>query len=428
MNPKILRAVLAFSTVISSSSAVRAADWPTFGHDPQRSGYAFDESTLARNNVGQLELKWKARLKNEPRSLTALTAPVVAEDVDTPGGNKTVVYVAGSDDHLFALDAADGRVIWSRDFEVWVLPNAAGMWLCPNNLNATPVLDRSRNMIYAIAFDGRLWGLDLGTGKTRFGPVQFVPPFSKNWSLNLVNGALYTSLSQGCGGAQSGIYSIDIRDPMRPSIRDLLVSSKRGGPGIWGRGGVTVGTNGRIYAATGDGTFDPAQGQYGSSVIAVSLGELKVLDYYMPTNYRDVTKYDLDMGSTSLAWFSVKDFNLVAGGGKEGALYMLDADHLGTNDHQTLFTIASLPTTTGLSSRKASGEGLLPGGMRRTRPGSTFPCGDRYRRKLRSFLLRMGRLRMVQSSPSGSSWTPRVRDQPCNRPGFPEISMCPSPR
>ena len=335
MRGKLFAAVLAGSISLSSYTGYRAADWPTFGHDPQRTGYAFDESTIAVNNAGQLELKWKTRLKNEPKSLTALTAPVVAEDVDTPRGNKTVVYVAGSDDHLYALDGADGSVLWSHDFEVWVHPSVPGMWLCPNGLNATPVLDRSRNIIYAIAFDGRLWGLDLGTGKTRFGPVQFVAPFSKNWSLNLVNGVIYTALSQGCGYAQSGISSMDIRDPMRPVTRNLLLAPKSGGPGIWGRGGVTVGANGRLYAATGDGIFDPAQGQYGSSVIAVSADDLKVLDYYMPTDYRDVTKFDLDMGSTSLVWFSVKDFNLVASGGKQGVLYMLDADHLGTNDHQT---------------------------------------------------------------------------------------------
>jgi outer membrane protein assembly factor BamB len=331
---RIICTVLALSLTISFSSAVFGADWPTFGHDPQRSGFAFDESTLTVNNVGQLELKWKARVKNEPKSLTALTAPVVAEDVDTAHGMKTMVYVGGSDNHLYALDAADGSVIWSRDFEVHVLPKDAGMWLCPNGVNATPVIDRGRNLIYAIAVDGRLWGLDLGTGKPRFGPAQFVPAFSKNWSLNLVDGVIYTSISQGCGDAQSGIYSMDIRDPMRPAIRSLLVS-KRGGAGIWGRGGPTIGANERLYAATGDGEFDASQGQYGSSVIAASLDQLRVVDYYRPTNYRDVTKYDLDMGSTSLVWFSVKDFNLVASGGKEGVLYMLDADHLGTNDHQT---------------------------------------------------------------------------------------------
>src|SRR5208282_4202541 len=72
------------------SGSLNAADWPTFAHDPQRSGWAFDEGKLTAQSVVNLELKWKAQLKNEPRSLTALTAPVVAADVETSGGIKTL--------------------------------------------------------------------------------------------------------------------------------------------------------------------------------------------------------------------------------------------------------------------------------------------------------------------------------------------------
>ena len=52
--------------------AVFAADWLTFGHDPQRSGWAFAENQLSLQNVSGLSLKWKVPLKNEPKSLTAL--------------------------------------------------------------------------------------------------------------------------------------------------------------------------------------------------------------------------------------------------------------------------------------------------------------------------------------------------------------------
>ena len=315
-----------------------AADWPTFGHDPQRSGWAFEESKLTPEDVSQLELKWKTQVKNEPKSLTALTAPVVASDVVTTSGIKTLVYVAGSGDHLYALDAATGNQVWKIDFDSHVLPKDAGMWLCPNGINATPVIDRSTNSIYAVAVDGRLYGLDLGTGQVKFGPAQFVPAFSKNWSLNLFDGFIYTTISQGCGGAQSGFYAIDIRDPHRPMVRDLYISS--GGGGIWGRGGPTIGNNGKIYAATGDGDFQPWNGEFSNSVLAASLRDLKLLDYYTPTNWKEVSRYDLDMGSGSAVWFAYENYNLLAVAGKEAVLYFLDADSLGDKDHQTpLYTL-----------------------------------------------------------------------------------------
>jgi outer membrane protein assembly factor BamB len=310
-----------------------AADWPTFGHDPQRSGWAVQEDALNVGNVAGLKLLWKTQVKNEPRSLAALTAPVVTDGVTTPAGLRSVVYVAGSSDNINAIDARTGELIWSQNFESHVLPKDAGMWLCPNNLNATPTIDKARGLIYAIAVDGKFYGLDLGTGHTRFGPVQFVPAYSKDWSLNLSNDIVYTSTSQGCGGARSGIYGMDVRHPNRPVIHDVLVA--KGGAGIWGRAGVAIGADGRIYASTGDGRFNPSEGEYSSSLFAARPEDLEIIDFYSPLNFLQISKYDLDIASSSVIWFPYRSYRLVAGGGKEGALYILDADSLGSEDHQT---------------------------------------------------------------------------------------------
>jgi outer membrane protein assembly factor BamB len=308
-------------------------DWPTFAHDAQRTGWAFEEDTLSPGNAAQLELKWKIQLKNEPKALTALTTPVVATGVETREGIRTVVYVGGSSNHLFAIDAATGKLMWSQTFDTDSKPINPDFWLCPQGINATPVIDESTRMIYEIATDGKLFGLDLATGVVRFGPIQFVPPFSKNWSLNLSGGTVYTSISQGCGGAPSGIYSMDIRNPMHPVIDELLVA--KDGGGVWGRGGPVIGLDHRIFTADGDGIFDPSSGSFGSSVVAATLGDLNLADYFTPDNYAYLTQYDLDFGSGSAVWFAWKNYNLICVGGKEGVLYMLDADSLGSKDHHT---------------------------------------------------------------------------------------------
>jgi outer membrane protein assembly factor BamB len=317
--------------LLSWSPSLWPADWLTFAHDPQRSGWARAERLLTVENVAGLELKWKVQMKNEPKSLTALTTPVIASQVTTPQGIKTLVYVGGSSNHFFALDAENGNVVWSRTFKSYVAPVKEDFWLCPQGINATPVIDKPFAVVYTIAMDGKLYGLDLGTGKDRFGPIQFVPPFSKSWSLNLVDGIIYTTISQGCGGAQSGIYAMDVREPLRPKVLDLLL----GGGGIWGRGGAVVGRNGHIYAATGDGPSDPPGGDYSNSVVAASLGDLQLTDYYLPSNWRDILRYDWDLGCTSPVWFAHKNHNLLAVGGKEGVVYLMDADSLGDKDHQT---------------------------------------------------------------------------------------------
>src|SRR5438094_561787 len=78
----------ALISIICFSTVVRAADWPTFGHDPQRSGWASEETSLTPENVNGLELKWETQVDNIPLALNALMPPVVATQVVTSGGIK----------------------------------------------------------------------------------------------------------------------------------------------------------------------------------------------------------------------------------------------------------------------------------------------------------------------------------------------------
>ena len=104
-------------------SLARAGDWPTFGHDPQRTGWAVDERSLSPETVSNLELKWKAKVDNQGSMLFALTAPIVAVDVSTRLGVKDVIYTAGKEGKVFALDSDTGEVLWewevrSSDFPI----------------------------------------------------------------------------------------------------------------------------------------------------------------------------------------------------------------------------------------------------------------------------------------------------------------------
>src|SRR5690348_8632470 len=147
--------------LLLSSGLSLQADWLTFGHDAQRSGWASEEAKLTVQNVKNLELKWSVRLDNVPLALNALTAPIVARGVVTPSGVKTLVYVAGSSNHLFAVDASTGTVVWQRTFQSFANAKTDPFYLCPNAINATPVIDRRQNIVFALGYDGRLFGLDL---------------------------------------------------------------------------------------------------------------------------------------------------------------------------------------------------------------------------------------------------------------------------
>jgi outer membrane protein assembly factor BamB len=371
-----------------------AAEWTTFGHDPQRTGWAFEETILSPENVGTLKLQWSTSVKNEFYRLSALTAPVIASDVSTKNGSRSVVYVAGISGSVFALDAATGEELWTHTFKSVILPGKGGYqgtFLCPNGITATPVIDKTTSILYVIAGDGSLYGLDLGSGKVRFGPVQFVAPFSKNWSLNLVGDTIYTVLAQGCGGGLSGFYSMNLKDRHHPVIRQMLLSNTNTA-GIWGRGGAVIGTNGRIYGQTADGYFDPAAGDYSNAVVAASLPDLNIVDYYLPPNWQYLRKKDLDLGATTPVFFGWKNRNLLAGGAKEGIVYLMDADALGGKDHQsTLYNSPRLGNDTGAC---CEGKGIWGGlSTARDQDGQTWlfvPMGGPLSESAPEFPVRHG--------------------------------------
>jgi len=319
------------------SATASAADWLTYAHDPQRTGWAFEETTLTPANVPQLGLKWKTKLENESYSLSALTAPVVASKISTAHGVRTVVYAAGIQGSVFALDAETGEELWKHTLRYVVSPGKGGYqgtFLCPNGITATPVIDKKTNTLYVLGGDGALYGLDLGSGEVRYGPVNFVAPFAKSWSLNISNGVVYTVLSQGCGNGLSGFYAINVRDTHHPVIRQMLLSNTNTA-GIWGAGGAVLGDNERIYGSTADGHFSPAAGDYSNSVVSASLPDLNLVDYYLPPNWRYLQKRDLDMGSATPVYFGWQKRKLVATGTKESIVRLLDAAELGGGDHET---------------------------------------------------------------------------------------------
>jgi outer membrane protein assembly factor BamB len=322
--------------------ALQFADWGTFGHDPQRTSWAFEETRIAPDSVAQMKLVWKTKLDSKPYSVYNLTPPVVVGNVPTAKGLRPVVYTQSMlDGKVFALDAETGEELWNHAFQVGMtaIPQREGGYqyqggmLCPPGASGSPVADKTANLLYAVSPYGKLYGLDLGSGEIRYPGTQFVVPFSKVSSLILVNDVIYTTLAQGCGDARSGFYAIDVHDRNNPKLYQGLTSAG-GSAGPWGHG-AAFGTNGRIYGGTADGNFDPQSGTYSNALVAMSADTLKFVDYYLPVNWRVLQRRDFDMGAAAPVFFGWKNHNLVAHGAKESVLVLMDADNLGGADHQT---------------------------------------------------------------------------------------------
>jgi hypothetical protein len=330
------------SVLLVPGFAAAQNEWLTWGYDQQRTGWNQAETVLTKDNVSQLEVKWKAQLSTPPREevLSTLTAPLVAS-VNGPQGPMTRVFVVGSDNTVYSIDSETGEVTWQRRFPNTLTPPTRGDYRCPNTQNATPVIDKGAGIVYVSTSDGKLRGLSLVDGEDRIPPADFTAPFARNWSLNLIDGVMYSPTARGCADTPTRFTALDLKDPGRRTV-DFYTSAgvppgsrNREDPsGAWGRGGLVLGPRG-IYAQTADGPYDPASGQFGETVVAVSLKTFHLVDSYTPANWEYLNKKDLDIGSVSPVIFPFEKWTLVGSVGKESAISLLDANNLGGADHHT---------------------------------------------------------------------------------------------
>jgi outer membrane protein assembly factor BamB len=313
----------------SYAQGTPAREWLTWGYDQERTGWNKGETTLSKDNVSRLELKWSTQLSTKPSELvlSTVTAPLVAEGVETPQGRKNLVFLVGSDDTIYSIDADTGKVLWQKTFPNRLTPKQNATWLCSNTQNSTPAIDKRKAIIYLNTSDGKLRGLSLSNGEDRIVPTDFVTPFARNWSLNLIGDVVYSPTARGCGLSMGSIAAMDLTDPTHPQLSHFYTSGGRPA-GPWGRGGVVRGPRG-IYTQTADGLPDPASGVYGESVLALSQKPLRVVDSFTPANWEYLNTMDFDMGSAGPVIFPFQKWTLLASAAKEGIVYLLDANALG---------------------------------------------------------------------------------------------------
>jgi outer membrane protein assembly factor BamB len=135
------------------------------------------------------------------------------------------------------------------------------------------------------------------------------------------------------GNFHGWVFAYDARTLNR--VCDPWCSTSRGvGGGIWQAGqGLAADGEGNVYLMTGNGSFDGVN-NFGQSFVKLSGKDLTLLDYFTPWNWPSLNQNpdveddnDLDLGSAGPVYISPEKY--VVGGGKEGRLYVLNADKMG---------------------------------------------------------------------------------------------------
>jgi outer membrane protein assembly factor BamB len=94
------------------AQARSAPDWTTQGFDAQRTSWMRVDPYISADNMAKFQFIWKLKVDNESRHGSSLTAPVALGNLMTFRGFKSLVFVGGSSNNVYAIDYDFGTMFW----------------------------------------------------------------------------------------------------------------------------------------------------------------------------------------------------------------------------------------------------------------------------------------------------------------------------
>ncbi|HEX9201152.1 MAG TPA: hypothetical protein VF865_16450 [Acidobacteriaceae bacterium] len=342
------RLMAAMSTALALLPLCRPAhaqvDVLTQHNDNSRTGANLRETLLTPRNVNkaQFGMLFKRVVDDQ-----LYTQPLVATAVQVAGGTHDIVYVTTVNNSVYAFDANDPAAtapIWHVNFGTPPNLHSANFGCLDINgqmgIIGTPVIDKTRGALYVVAltragsgYTQRLHELDLATGADLPESPVVIKADGFNAlmqnqrpGLMLANGMVYVGYASHCDREpyHGYVMAYDAQTVAQTAVFNTSPTGSEAS--IWQSGqGPAVDADGNVYVASGNGSWDGIQ-NFSESFLKLT-PQLKLLDWFTPTNHALLDAKDLDLDSSGATL--IPGTHLVIGGGKEGVLYTLDTRHLG---------------------------------------------------------------------------------------------------
>jgi outer membrane protein assembly factor BamB len=327
--------VLVLAAVVAGEAAATqpSGDWLSYGRNGQLTNYVPPFTGLRA--VPQ-DLAWSAQLDGP-----VYASPLAVAGVSTSTGVRNLILVETEAGSLYALDAADGTIIWQRSFGA-TKTAGCGTW----GTTSTGVVDKQGGYVYVATADGMLHSLALGTGAERPGwPVTITsrPLAEYVWGgLKLMDQHVYVPVASYCdvpdpeeGLAEGRLVAIDTATGVASYEFDPVSGGDQLG-GIWGVGGVSSDEGGdTLYTATGNAeVHDPGCNctvetvGYADDVVALTPDLSSVVAYDRPPYIPTVG--DSDFGAAPLVFQPKGCPPLLAANNKNGNLFVWNRSKIST--------------------------------------------------------------------------------------------------
>lgn len=336
--------------------------------DNTRSSCNTLETCLGPANVGANTF---GKLFSYPVDGQVYAQPLYLSNFAVTNGNfHNIVYVATEHNSVYAFDAdnntgANSAPLWHVNLGPSVPSNNLGCGdLTPEvGITSTPVIDRNLKTIFVVTktFENnqylyKLHALYLTNGKERPGsPVllqatvagtgdggttvsyqgQYVHQRS---ALLEVNGTIYVLSASHCDYTPYHGWVLGYNASTLKQTAVFNTTPDGGLGGIWMAGaGPCADTQGNLYFATGNGTFDAntTSRNYGDTIMKLGTQNgFSVMSYFTPYNQADLSNSDADLGSGGVMLLpdqigTKAHPHLMVAAGKQGTVYLLDRDNMG---------------------------------------------------------------------------------------------------
>jgi outer membrane protein assembly factor BamB len=315
-------------------------------NDNLRDGLNASETVLTAANVNasQFGMLFKVAVDDQ-----MFAQPLVDASVSIGGGTHSVVYVATSNNSVYAFDAVTGAPYWHVNLGTAFTIQDGG-YTCMDILNTagimgTPVINPANNTLYVVAktfINGvaahKLHALNLSTGAEQAGSPVTIQASGFNSvdenerpALLLANGNIYFSLAGHCDQGSWKGFTFAYNATTLAPVGVFNASPSDNGNGIWESGnGDAADAAGNVYFVTGNGAWDGATNF--SETMLKAGPSLNLVDWHTPSDFSTLDAEDNDLSSSGPLLLA--GTNLMLAGGKAGVLNLVnttDMGHLGDN-------------------------------------------------------------------------------------------------
>jgi hypothetical protein len=378
---------------ITAAATIGVTDFAgvtTYHNDVSRDGANTQEYALTASNVTTSTF---GKLFSCTVDEAVYAQPLWVANLTVNSAVHNVVFVATQNDSLYAFDADNNTTpctpLWHANLLDTLHGGTSGEASVPSGgtgylvgqgygdilpevgVTGTPVIDSTTNTVYVVSksviasgptFYQRLHAIDLATGNENFsGPVDIAATYPGNGDgsstttfvpqeenqragLALVNGTVYIAWAShedttpfygwiiGYNAstlAQTYVFNVDPNFPSSPMTEGI------GDGGIWMSGGAPAAdSSGNLYVITSNGAFDPTTSNYGDTLLQLSPSLSVGTNYFTPSDQLADDQDDVDFGSGGAILVDLpanggNPTHLIAGGGKDATLYLLNRDALG---------------------------------------------------------------------------------------------------